>query len=221
MHTQGVLDTGPAALERRSWRIALAACAALALAGAWVVGPFRLPGALEGVCAVEAMVGCALFAYMIAMALPFVPGIEIGLGLMLLLGEEGVLLVYLATQFSLMSSYLAGRLLPARLVAAAFRWLGMERARRLVDELQSIPLTGGLAHFAERAPSRWLRALARHRGVALVALLNLPGNAVIGGAGGIGMIAGMSRAYAFPRYALLVAVATAPVPLFLLLGGAP
>jgi hypothetical protein len=217
MQAHGVLDTGRAALGRRGWRIALVACAALALAlaGSWALGPW-LPGGPESACAVEAMLGCALLVYAIAMALPFVPGIEIGLALMLLLGEEGVLLVYLATQVSLMSSYLAGRLLPARFIVAAFRWLGMERARRLVEETRSIPF----AHVAERAPSRWLRTLARHRGVALVALLNLPGNALIGGAGGIGLIAGMSRAYAFPQYVLLVAVATVPVPLFLLLGGA-
>ena len=52
-------------------------------------------------------------------------------------------------------------------------------------------------------------------------LLNLPGNALIGGGGGIGLIAGMSRVYSFPRYFLLVGLAITPLPLLFLAGKLP
>jgi hypothetical protein len=48
-------------------------------------------------------------------------------------------------------------------------------------------------------------------------LLNLPGNALLGGGGGIGLIIGMSRLIPFHKYLLLIAVAVAPVPLGLYL----
>jgi hypothetical protein len=45
--------------------------------------------------------------------------------------------------------------------------------------------------------------------IALV--LNLPGNALIGGGGGIGLIAGMCRMFPFPKYVLLVSFAITPL----------
>jgi hypothetical protein len=43
--------------------------------------------------------------------------------------------------------------------------------------------------------------------------LNIPGNIVIGGGGGIAMIAGLTGLYSFPRYLLTIAIAVAPIPL--------
>ena len=51
-----------------------------------------------------AIAGCALL-YIILMAIPFLPGIEIGLALMLLLGNKGALLVYLCTLLALSISF--------------------------------------------------------------------------------------------------------------------
>lgn len=67
--------------------------------------------------------------YIVLMALPFMPGIEVGLTLMALLGVGGILLVYLCTVLALSLSFLAGRLLPPRFVARALGWLRLERAR--------------------------------------------------------------------------------------------
>jgi hypothetical protein len=54
--------------------------------------------------------------------------------------------------------------------------------------------------------------LVRHRFIALAIVLNIPGNIIIGGGGGIAMIAGMSGLYSLPRYLLTVAIAVAPIP---------
>jgi hypothetical protein len=50
-------------------------------------------------------------------------------------------------------------------------------------------------------------------------LLNLPGNAVIGGGGGIAMLAGFSRLFSFPVFVAMTAVAVSPVPLLIILSG--
>jgi hypothetical protein len=67
------------------------------------------------------------------------------------------------------------------------------------------------------APSRIVPFLLRHRYLVLAVLINLPGNAIIGDVGGIGLIVGMSRLFSFPKYVLLVSVAITPVPLLFLL----
>jgi hypothetical protein len=207
---------------QRGGRLAALGVALLALGvmGSWIGGqhPFEIPS--EHAQVFDAMVWAALLSYVLAMALPFVPGIEIGLVLMMVLGDEGIVLVYAATQVALLLSFTLGRWVPVHWAGAAFRWLGLERAARLLQAMESIPPTERAAVFARRLPGRWGEALARHYGVAVALLLNLPGNAVIGGAGGIGFIAGMSRAIPPVRYLVLVAVATTPVPLFLLLRGA-
>lgn len=55
--------------------------------------------------------------------------------------------------------------------------------------------------------------LLRHRHLAIAAALNLPGNAIIGGGGGIGLAAGFSRLVSLPVYVLTVGLAVAPLPL--------
>jgi hypothetical protein len=141
-----------------------------------------------------------ILAYVLAMALPFVPGIEIGLALMLLLGVDGIVLVYAGTQMALVISYLCGRFLP------------MQQLLWLMNAVQP-----RRACLASHAPAPWLRRLLRHRYLALAVALNLPGNAILGGAGGIALFAGNSRLFGFLPFSLLTAVATSPVPLLLLL----
>lgn len=53
----------------------------------------------------------SVVAYVLLLAIPFLPGIEIGLMVMVLLGRPGIVLVYLATVLALTLSFLLGRLL--------------------------------------------------------------------------------------------------------------
>jgi uncharacterized integral membrane protein len=48
--------------------------------------------------------------------------------------------------------------------------------------------------------------------------LNLPGNSVLGGGGGIAALCGLSRQFYWWRYVLTLIVATAPIPLLVLVG---
>jgi hypothetical protein len=155
------------------------------------------------------------------MALPFLPGIEVGLMLMAMLGVGGIVLVYLCTVLALSLAFLAGRLLPPRYVAGALGWLRLERGRKLVMDLEPLDPEERLRFLARSAPSRIVPYLLRHRYLVLALLFNLPGNALIGDGGGIALIAGMSRLFPFPKYLLLVCVAITPVPLLFLLRALP
>ena len=155
--------------------------------------------------------------YIVLTVLPFMPGIEVGLMLMAMLGVEGIVLAYLCTVLALSLSFLAGRLIPPRLVARTLGWLTLHRARKLVTDLEPLDPEERLLFLTRSAPSRIVPFLLRHRYLVLAVLFNLPGNAIIGDGGGIGLIAGMSRLFPFPKYVLLVSVAITPVPLLFLL----
>jgi hypothetical protein len=157
--------------------------------------------------------------YIILMATPFMPGIEVGLALMLLLGSKGALLVYLGTLTALSISFAIGRILPPRLLYRLLEWLHLNRAGALVRELAPLDARARLCLLDEKAPSAIAPFLLRHRYLTIAALLNIPGNAVIGGGGGIALIVGMSKLVPFAGFLALVACAVAPVPLMFWLRG--
>jgi hypothetical protein len=93
----------------------------------------------------------------------------------------------------------------------------LERARKLVTELEPLSAEERFRFLARSTPSRIVPFLLRHRYLVLAVLFNLPGNVIIGDGGGIALIAGMSRLFPFPKYVLLVCLAITPVPLLFLL----
>ena len=163
----------------------------------------------------------AIVVYVLWMALPFVPGIELGLALMVLLGTRGIILVYLCTLLSLSLSFAIGRLVPLNSFARFLGWLHLYKARDLVLQLEPLHSEEKLDFLLRSAPSKVIPFLVKHRYLMIAIALNLPGNALIGGGGGIGLISGMSRLYPFPKYLLLVSLAITPVPLLLLAGKLP
>lgn len=151
--------------------------------------------------------------YMVLAAVPFVPGAEIGFGLLAVFGGQAAFLVYAGMVGALTIAFLAGRLLPPDMVSRFFGWLGMNRARALVEECHSMALDQRAAFLAERVPTRVLPYLLRHPYLTLAVLLNLPGNTFLGGGGGIAFAAGASRIYPASGYLLTIALAVLPVPL--------
>ncbi len=159
--------------------------------------------------------------YILWMAMPFVPGIELGLALMVMLGPQGVVLVYLCTLLSLSLSFAIGRLIPLKTFARFVGWLHLHKAQDLMLRLEHLNPEEKLDFLLGTAPSKVVPYLLKHRYLMIALILNLPGNALIGGGGGIGLIAGMSRLYSFPRYLLLVSLAITPLPLLFLAGKLP
>jgi hypothetical protein len=166
------------------------------------------------------MVMAAVMLYILLLALPFMPGVEIGLGLMVMLGPSICLLVYLGTVIALTLAFALGRLVPMAMIVTTFEWLGLRRASAMVTEFAALSANERLTFLLSRVPTRFLSHLLRHRYLALAVLLNVPGNALIGGGGGIALVAGISRLFNGPAFVLTVALAVSPVPLiYYLVGG--
>lgn len=150
--------------------------------------------------------------YTALLAIPFMPGAEIGITMILLFGSKICFLIYLCTVTALIPPYLIGRLIPANYCAFALGFVGLSKAQRLVEGIAPLSAQQRLDYILDNAPTRMGPFLVRHRFIALAIVLNIPGNIIIGGGGGIAMIAGMSGFYSVPRYLLTVAVAVAPIP---------
>ena len=163
----------------------------------------------------------AIVVYVLWMAIPFVPGIELGLALMIMLGTRGIVLVYLCTLLSLSLSFIIGRLIPLHGFARFLGWLHLHKVQDLVLQLEPLNSEEKLNFLLRSAPSKVIPFLLKHRYLTIAIALNLPGNALIGGGGGIGLITGMSRLYPFPKYILLVSLAITPLPILLLAGKLP
>jgi hypothetical protein len=157
----------------------------------------------------------ALALYVVLTAIPFMPGVEVGLSMLMLLGSKVALLVYLGTITALTLSFLVGRFIPARISARAFGFFGLTRAQDLLMQVAGKPVRERVAILMQSAPQGWAPVMLRHRHLALAILINLPGNMLIGGGGGIAMVAGMSRLFSLPAFLLTVAIAVAPVPLLI------
>ncbi|MBO6675613.1 MAG: hypothetical protein JJ908_11120 [Rhizobiales bacterium] len=163
------------------------------------------------------IVAVALIVFVITSAMPFIPGAEIGFGLMVIFGSEVALLVYAAMISALTLSYLIGALVPAEWIVRFFRYLGFSRATQLAEELAARERHMRIDYLMANAPPRWVPMLLRHRYLAMIVLLNIPGNSLVGGGGGLALAAGMSGLFRFHRFFLTLLVAVAPVPLFFLL----
>ena len=167
----------------------------------------------------HAMIMMTASLYVLASAIPFVPGAEIGISMILLLGTPVVALVYACMVLALMIAYCTGRIVPVRATVSAFRYFGLNKAADLVSRMAPLKADERLVLLIESAPRRFAGFLLRHRYIALAVALNLPGNTLIGGGGGIAMVAGMSGLYPLPAFLLTVLIAVAPLPLFFLLMG--
>ena len=151
--------------------------------------------------------------YVVLMAIPFVPGAEIGLTLLAAAGGALAPLIYLATALSLMIAYLVGRLLPPTVLHKAFMALGLERGAAFVLEAAALTDEDLKAKFETMAAPRFIKVLLRYRYVAVALALNMPGNVIFGSGGGIALMAGLSRLFEPLPFLLTVLLAVLPVPL--------
>jgi hypothetical protein len=162
-------------------------------------------------------IAAAILVYAALMVLPFCPGIEVGLALIVLVGPEIVPLVYLATVAALVLAFLIGRFVPPRTVIEALGLLRLSRARELLLRIEPLEAEQRLRFLLSADRPRVLRWLLAHRYVAVAIALNAPGNLALGDGGGIALAAGFSRIFSLRLFAVTVAVAVSPIPLAVLL----
>jgi hypothetical protein len=158
-------------------------------------------------------------AYALLIAIPFVPGVEIGLTLIGMLGPRIVFLVYVSTLAGLFASFVVGRLVSLTWLAKLFETLNFNRASQLLNTVEPMDRKERLTFLVSKAPNRLIPFLLRHRYGALAIAINLPGNIVIGGGGGISLMAGASKLYSVPGFIATIALAVSPIPIAILIFG--
>ena len=157
------------------------------------------------------MMGAA--AYVGLLALPFVPGAEIGLAMLAAFGAGIAPLIYGATVASMMLAYTIGRFLPISALERLLSFLRMRRAADLVARAEELSPDERLSMLLDGQSKRTVAWGLRYRYVALALAVNTPGNSIIGGGGGIMMMAGLSGIFSPVTTLLTVVLAVSPVPL--------
>lgn len=193
------------------------------LAATWLSGQVKAAIGFEimphNEAAMHRLIMLGLIAYVVLTAMPFVPGAEIGMTLLTVFGAALAPLIYAATVLSLCLAFAAGRLVPPHRLAQGLRNLRMNRAADLIADLDATVPKERTQRLMDLAGKPALKHLTRHRYLALMVLINVPGNVVIGGGGGLAFAAGMSRVFSSGAFLLAIMVAVAPVPLSILLFG--
>ena len=157
--------------------------------------------------------------YSLLLAIPFVPGAEVGLAMMTVLGPPIALLVYICTVVGLSISFIVGRTVPLPALIRLTEDVKFSRTNKLLKDIESHGNEERLEHLVNITQNRFLRAILRSRYFALGIALNVPGNFLIGGGGGIALFAGISRLYSFVGFLITIAVAVAPIPIAVLVFG--
>lgn len=158
--------------------------------------------------------------YSLLLAIPFVPGAEIGLAMITMLGPPIALLVYICTIIGLSLSFIVGRSIPLSVLIRFTEYLKLSRTNKLLKDFDSLNNEDRLEHLTNKTPNPFLRGLVRSRYLALGVALNIPGNFLIGGGGGIALFAGISRLYSYPGFLITIVIAVAPIPVAVFLFGA-
>jgi hypothetical protein len=155
--------------------------------------------------------------YSLLLSLPFVPGVELGILLMCVFGKEGIVFVYLATVAGLSLAFLIGRLIPQRWIDSGMERLGYSKScSNQFNEIEKMSdcISAGRKHF----PS-WLKSyLLKYRYITIAILVNLPGNYVLGGGGGISIACGTNRRISWKGFFVTIVLAVSPVPILVYLG---
>lgn len=154
-----------------------------------------------------------LVAYIGLLALPFVPGAEIGIAMLAAFGAEIAPLIYVATVASMMLAYTVGHFLPIGGLERLLSFLRMHRAATLVSRAAPLSREERLEMLLDGQSKRAIKLGLRYRYITLVLALNTPGNSIVGGGGGIMMLVGMSGVFSPFLTFLTVVIAVSPVPL--------
>lgn len=172
--------------------------------------------------AARAMTGLlitVMVGYAILLAIPFIPGVEIGIAILMVEGASAAPMVYGATVAGMLLAFCIGQYAPMPRLIRLCQDLRLYRVGQLLERIDIIPRKDRLDAMHDRLP-RWLvPVLCNYRYVTLGIAINLPGNIALGGGGGIMMAGGLSRLFQTRFAVLTIVIATLPVPLSVWLMG--
>ncbi len=163
----------------------------------------------------QALLICALF-YLILLSVPFVPGVEIGLLIMAAFGKDGVITVYIATVGGLSLAYFFGNFFPHLWKKAGF--INFDSLKFPTKKEDAFSESGAPWPHALKLFFSIIPWVIRYRYISLALLINLPGNAIFGGGGGISFISGASGKFKWFWFIGTLMLATLPVPLLVYFG---
>jgi hypothetical protein len=186
----------------------------------WIFGQINGLNMISGDQSATGILVILLVAYALLITIPFMPGIEIGIALLLLEGASIAPYVYLATMSGLFLAFLIGKWVPLKLLHNTFRDLRMRSACKMIAEIERTPKDERLLRLQTKLPKPLALIAVRYRYVLIGALVNVPGTFAIGGGGGILMLAGLLRLFHWSGIILTLAIATLPVPLAVYMMGA-
>lgn len=144
------------------------------------------------------LITCSL--YTLVLMVPFAPGLELGVLIMAIFGLPGILGAWLATVIGLSLAFVIGTL-------ASDTYLISRIKQKLAN--------------SENDPNaiRWIKKrFAQFSYLSIALLLNVPGNVVLGGGGGIALSAGALGHLQLKKFIGLVALASGVLPILLIIG---
>ncbi|MFT6076339.1 MAG: hypothetical protein ACJAZ1_003271 [Yoonia sp.] len=171
---------------------------------------------LESAASAQAMTGLiimVMLGYALLLAVPFVPGVEIGVAVLMMEGAKAAPMVYGATVTGLFLAFCIGRYVPMTKLISLCKDLSLRRMAILLERIETTPREDRLDAMHDRLPRLLVPVLVRYRYVTLGFAINLPGNIALGGGGGIMIAGGLSRLFHTGFTLLTIALATLPVPL--------
>ncbi len=178
-----------------------------------LLNKYAAPLSGQGSMLFGATVFSLLLLYALLLAIPFVPGVEIGLSLMLVHGPMAAPFVHGATVIGLTLAYGLGLAFSDRFSCRFLSALGLVRACAFVESMKEMNRQQRIKTLESSMPSWAGKWILKHRYLMLALALNLPGNSFIGGGGGIALVAGLSRIYSPLGMIVTATLASAPVPL--------
>lgn len=209
----------------RFWRVARRLIVVIALVYLAKLGLDQISAKIalyESDAAARAMVGLlvtVMIGYALLLAIPFVPGVEIGIAVLVLQGPSAAPIVYVATAAGMFLAFAIGQYAPYSRLIQFCNDLALVRVADLLARIEQTPSQQRLDQMQDRLP-RWLAPVfCNYRYVTLGLAINLPGNIALGGGGGIMMAGGLSRLFQTRFTVLTILIATLPVPLSVWLMG--
>jgi hypothetical protein len=202
------------------WASILVICVvAVHFFGSWAINFISELNKISGTMSMVGLLAVCLVVYAVLIATPFMPGIEVGIALLLLQGSSVAPFVYLATVVGLMTAYTIGQYVPHAVLKKCFADLNLKRAYAYLDDIEKTPSEDRLAKQRDLLPGWFGKLTVDYRYATIGVLLNVPGTFAIGGGGGILMAAGLSRLFNGWVVLLTLMIATLPVPLLVWIMG--